>query len=79
MILIEDRTHTTYDTDTVEVWTYNMKLRFRIENAIVKSCKDCYAIISYTGEHLASFPSNETAFIMKTPETNQQITQIPRD
>lgn len=79
MILIEDRTKTKYDVETVEVWTYNMKLRFSIENARVKKYPDHYAIVSYTGEHIASFPSNETAFIMKTPETNQQITQTLGD
>lgn len=75
MILIEDRTKTKYDVETVEVWTYNMKLRFSIENARVKKQSDYYEIISYTGETIATFPANETAFMMKTPETNQQIIQ----
>lgn len=75
MILIEDRTHTTYSTDTVEVWTYNMNLKFKIENAHVKMYKDHFEIISHTGEHVATFPGNETAFIMKSPETSVSITQ----
>lgn len=79
MILIEDRTRTTYDTDAVEVWTYDMKLCFKIENAVVKPGKVHYAIVSCTGEHIASFPSGETAFMMKTPETNRQITQTTGD
>ena len=79
MILIEDRTHEKYTTDAVEVWTYNMKLRFVIDRARVKKYPECYEVISLTGEHVATFPANETAFMMKSPETTQQITQTPTD
>lgn len=77
MILIEDRTHTTYTTDTVEVWTYNMNLKFKIENAHVRRLKDCYEIVSSTGENIAVFPIGETAFMMKSHETSAVITQNP--
>lgn len=75
MILIEDRTNDKYDTNTVEVWSNSMNLRFKIENSHVESYSDHYDVISYTGEHIATFPSNETVFMMKTPETKTQITQ----
>ena len=77
MILIEDRTHTTYQADTVEVWTYNMKLRFVMDHCRVRKYPEYYEVISLTGEHVATFPANETGFIMKTPETTLQITQTP--
>jgi len=79
MILIEDRTHDKYDTDTIEVWTYNMKLKLKIENSTVKTYDDCYMIVSHTGEYIASFPLNETVFIMKTQETTGQIKQTIED
>lgn len=79
MILIEDRTHTTYPNDTVEVWTYNMKLRFKLDKCRVKRYPEYYEIIALDGQHVATFPANETAFMMKTPETSQQITQTTQD
>ena len=75
MILIEDRTHTTYTDDTVEVWTYNMKLRFRLERCRVKRYPEYYEVLALDGQHVATFPAAETAFMMKTPETTKQITQ----
>ena len=75
MILIEDSTHTTYQNDTVEVWTYNMKLKFKLENCRVKRQKECYEVVSLDGQYVASFPANETAFMIKSPETALQITQ----
>ena len=79
MILIEDRTHTTYANDTVEVWTYNMKLRFKLDKCRVKRYPECYEVISLDGQHVATFPAGETAFMMKTPETTVQITQTKEE
>lgn len=76
MILISDTTHTKYSSDTVEVWTYNMSLKFKIEKSKVVEYPTYYEIISMsTGEHIATFPKSETAFMQKTPETTKQITQ----
>lgn len=75
MILIEDRTHTKYSNDMVEVWTYNMKLRFKLDKCRVRRYPEYYEVISLDGQHVATFPAGETAFMMKSPETTLQITQ----
>lgn len=75
MILIEDRTHTKYPNDTVEVWTYNMKLRFKLDKCRVRKYPEYYEIVALDGQYVATFPIGETAFIIRTPETVLQITQ----
>lgn len=76
MIIIADKTQQTSRADTVEIWTYSMKLKMKIENATVTVSDSYYTITSNSGEFIAAFPKNETAYISKTPETTQQIHQI---
>lgn len=79
MILLEDRNTGNPNLRTVvEVYTYNMVLRFRFNNCVVQCETDNnrYVITSIdTEETFGAFPMTETAYILKTPETTNLIQQ----
>ena len=80
MVFFEDRnTGNANIKSIVKVYTYNMVLRFEFKNCVVQcdSEHNRYVITSIvTEDTFGAFPMTETAYILRTQETSQYITQI---
>lgn len=76
MILIESRENR---TPGVEVYTYNMIKRFDFTGCTVKEDSEAgvFVVTTYDNDYfIAMFPVKETAYILKTKETDNNITFV---
>lgn len=76
MILIENRIQR---TPHIEVYTYNMIQRFTFNNCTVKEDEEhgVYVVMTNDNDYfIAAFPMKETAYILTTNETSDNITFI---
>lgn len=76
MILIENRTQR---DPYIEVYTYNMIHRFTFNKCTVKEDAENGEYLVMTNDNdyfIASFPMRETAYILTTNETSDNITFI---
>jgi hypothetical protein len=76
MILIENRENR---IPNVEVFTYNMIKRFDFNGCTVNEDPDAgvFVVTTYDNDYvIAMFPVRETAYILKTRETDSNITFV---